>query len=361
MNILHISSAKSWRGGEQQIAYLIDELKKLGHNNFLMHPNDAPIANHTLVDGNCISLPYNKIFSANPLVANLIKKNASKYKIDIIHAHDSHAHTFLFLSYRIFNLACPSVVSRRVDFPISSSSFKKYTHPKIKRIICVSDKINEIITNSLGSNERVKTVHSGIDLEKFNDLSAIDLRQKFSIPPTHKIIANVSAIAGHKDYETFVNTAKELLKVRTDVTFLIIGGDGGEKEKIANMITTLKLDDHIKMTGYVENAYQLINQLDIFLFPSKMEGLGTSILDAQASNIPVVSTLAGGIPELIVHTKSGLLSPIGDANDLAKNINLIIKDKDLRQRLTTNAMTNVRKFSKKHTAQKTLNIYNDVM
>lgn len=361
MNILHISSAKSWRGGEQQIAYLIDELNALGHNNFLMHPYDAPLAKNKLLKDKFTSLPYSKGFSLNPIVAKKIKNNASKYKIDIIHAHDSHAHTFLYLSYRIFNLKFPSVVSRRVDFTISTSSYKKYTHPQIKRIVCVSNKIKDIITSSIGTSKRVVTVHSGVDLEKFDHESSIDLRKTYSIPDTNKIIANISAIAGHKDYETFVYTAEKLLKLRSDLTFLIIGSDDGEEQKIREMIASLNLEHNILLTGYIEDAYRLFKQLDVFLFPSKMEGLGTSLLDAQASNTPIVSTLAGGIPELIKHDYNGLLSPIGDAEDLAKNINSLLEDQSLRNRLTVAAKENVTKFSKKHTARKTLSIYNDVI
>lgn len=361
MNILHISSATSWRGGEQQITYLIEELSKLGHNNYLMHPNDAPISKHKSIIENCKLLPYSKRFSLNPIVAKSIKKNASQNNIDIIHAHDSHAHTFLYMSYRIFRLKHLSVVSRRVDFPISSSSFKKYTHPKIKKIICVSDKINEIISSSINTSKTVATVHSGVDLEKFKENSSINLRQHYEIPSTHKLIANVSAIADHKDYETFVLTAQKLLKSRSDLSFLIIGGDGGEKDKIEKLITSQNLEKNIILTGYIEDAYKLIKQLDVFFFPSKMEGLGTSILDAQASNIPVVSTIAGGIPELIQHDHSGLLSPVGDINDLAKNISNLLDNETLQNRLKENARVNVIQFSKKHTAQKTLDVYNSVI
>lgn len=361
MNILHISSATSWRGGEQQISYLIDELHSLGHSSFLMHPINAPIADHTLVKGKCTALPYRKGFSINPLVAKKIKKVVSQHNIDIIHAHDSHAHTFLYLSYRLFGMKCPSVVSRRVDFAISASSLKKYNYPKIRKIICVSQKINEIVSDSLGTSDRIVTVHSGVDKDKFNLPSRINLREKYSIPDSHKIIANVSAIAGHKDYETFVITAQNILKERQDVRFLIIGGDGGNQENIAKMITRLGLDDHIEITGYIDNAYQVIKQIDVFLFPSKTEGLGTSILDAQASGTPVVSTYAGGIPELITHNETGLLSQIGDAKDLAQHIHSFLNDSALTLRITESARANVIKYSKKHTAQKTLDIYKNVM
>ena len=361
MNILHISSANSWRGGEQQISYLIDELHAMGHSNILMHPFLAPIGQHDRVLDKCVTIPYRKGFSVNPLVAYRIKKIVSLHNIDVIHVHDSHAHTFLYLSYKLFRLDCPSVVSRRVDFPISTSSLNKYNYPKIKKIICVSDKIKEIMTQSLGPSARITTVHSGVDLDKFKEACDLDIRKKYNIPNNHKIVANVSAITGHKDYPTFIATAKEVMKLRDDVSFLIIGGDGGEQNIITNLINEQRLTSNIIMTGHLPDAYLLISKFDVFLFPSKMEGLGTSILDAQASGVPVVSTYAGGIPELITHNRTGLLSKIGDSTNLARNIHALLENSDLAERISITAMANVRKFSKKLTAQKTINIYNSVI
>jgi len=360
MNILHISSATSWRGGEQQIAYLIDELDQLGHSNILMHPFNAPISNHQSIQSKYVSIPYKKYFSLNPLVAYKIKQVVKTHEINIIHAHDSHAHSFLYLSYWLLNLTTISVVSRRVDFSISKSSFKKYSEKKIRKIICVSNKIKEIVSDSLGESNRITTIHSGVDLNKFSSDSALNLRKTYNIPTFHRLVGNVSAIADHKDYTTFVNTAALVLKQKPDITFLIIGGDGGEQDKIYNHINKLGLSKSIIMTGYIENAYNLIKQLDVFFFPSKMEGLGTSILDAQCSSVPVVSTYAGGIPELIKHKETGLLSRIGDTRDLAKNINLILEDIILKTKITNKALANVSNFSKKATALNTISVYKSV-
>lgn len=361
MKILHISSAQSWRGGEQQIAYLIEELDRLGHDNFLMHPFSAPIGTHKTLNNKCHLLPYKKIFSLNPLVALKINSNVLKHEIDVIHVHDSHAHTYIYLAYVLFKLDCPSVVSRRVDFSISKSSKKKYNQKGIKKIICVSDSIKQIMTNSLGTSDRLVTVHSGVDLNKFNAWTSFNLRKKYKIPLTNKIIANVSAIADHKDYPTFIATANELLKKRKDLTFLIIGGDGGERSKIVKIINEHKLQNSIILTGYIPDAYLLIPQFDIFLFPSKMEGLGTSILDAQVAGVPVVATNAGGIPEIIKHNETGLLCSIADSTQLAINVNKLLNSSELSLHISKMASNHVRQFSKKYTAEKTLAIYSNVI
>ena len=74
------------------------------------------------------------------------------------------------------------------------------------------------------------------------------------------------------------------------------------------------------MTGFRKDIPKILPELDIFLFSSKTEGLGTSLLDAFACQVPVVATNAGGVPELIIHEKTGLLSPTKDPQSLAKNV-----------------------------------------
>lgn len=361
MNILHISSAMSWRGGEQQITYLLEELASQGHNCYLMYPVGAPIGDKEVVVKSCTLIPYKKRFAVNPLVPIKIANTVKKYAIDIVHAHDSHAHTFVWLYSKFYQRAVPAVVSRRVDFPISKSSYNKYTHPNIKKIICVSDKIKDVVCEGLKLSDRVVTVRSGVDLSKFETEKSFDLYAKFKIPTDHKIVANISAVASHKDYSTFVEVACKVLDNHDKVTFLIIGGDDGEGEMIYNLIQQKGYGHRIIMTGYIENAFKLLSQIDVFLFPSKMEGLGTSLLDAAAAKVPIVTTYAGGIPEVVEHNITGLMANVGDSALLADHVLRLLDDFTLADRLTTEGLANVSKFSKINTATKTLSIYKSVI
>ena len=94
---------------------------------------------------------------------------------------------------------------------------------------------------------------------------------------------------------------------------------------------------------------------------SETEGLGSTLLDAFACRVPVVATAAGGIPEIIHHKKTGLLAPVADAQTLARNVQELIQDTALRERIVNQAYASLSKFSKENMALKTLEIYRQVL
>ena len=115
----------TWRGGEQQIAYLVEELNKVGVQQWIFCPVNSALANHCLFH-NLPHFTYRKLFSTNPLVAFQFKNVCERLKIEIAHIHDSHSHTFAYISALLGNTT-PLIVSRRVDFPIQACLL--YTSP----------------------------------------------------------------------------------------------------------------------------------------------------------------------------------------------------------------------------------------
>ena len=97
------------------------------------------------------------------------------------------------------------------------------------------------------------------------------------------------------------------------------------------------LEDRIFFTGFMKNVPQLLTELDYFLMTSQMEGLGTSILDAFAVGLPVISTDGGGLKELVIHKKTGMLARVGAHEELASHLISLVRDKELRAQITTSA------------------------
>jgi glycosyltransferase involved in cell wall biosynthesis len=114
------------------------------------------------------------------------------------------------------------------------------------------------------------------------------------------------------------------------------------------------------MAGFRQNVPELLKELNVLLLTSKTEGLGTTILDAFASGVPVVATRAGGIPEIVEHKVSGLLADVGNARQLSQMVEMLTNNEDLRKNLVSNAKNKVKKFDYKLTAQKTLSVYNEI-
>ena len=361
MNILHVSTARTWRGGEQQLAYLVTELEKGGANIHVFCARSSAMESFCRAQGiSCTT--FHKRFSFDPFAARQLRNLCRDLGFDLVHAHDSHAHTLVVLAASFWGNRIPAVVSRRVDFPVRGSrSLRKYNHPVVRRIICVSGAIRDVMKPAVHDAERLVVVHSGVDTEKFPSHPDGRLRRELEIPENLPIIANVAALAPHKDYPAFVATVELLVRSGVNAQFVIVGGDGGEGDRVKELIRLKQLEDRILFTGFRDDVPEILPEIDCLLFTSRTEGLGTTLLDAFAAGVPVVATAAGGIPELVRHEQTGLLAPVGDADALADCVVRMLEDDALRADLVTAARRYVEEFTKERTAEKTLDVYRQVL
>lgn len=359
--ILHVSTPKSWRGGEQQLAYLYEELAAKGVEQYIICRKGGELAERGKKKGwNIIESP--KRTAIDPLFARKIKSVCKRKGIDLIHTHDSHAHSFAVIAASLFGNKTPIVVSRRVDFAISKSSVKKYNHKNVKRILCVSDAIKNLTAPDITDQSKLKTVHSGIDLSRFpfEKKDCEKLRSEYNIPQDLPLIGNVAAIAPHKDYYTFINTVEELVNRGVKAKFLIIG-TGPMLLEIKEYGAEKGLHDHLIFTGFRDDIPEILPELDIFLITSETEGLGTSVIDAFACKVPVVATRAGGIPELVKHEFSGLLANVKDHCELANQVERILNQEIESNKIIEGQQDILTGFTKTATAEKTLKEYLEII
>lgn len=356
--VLHIVTALSWRGGEQQVAYLLEELEEevnlvvlcSGGSKMEAFCKERGINHFTCKKRGSVDLKY----------ARTIRNLCKKLSVDLCHLHDAHAHTYAIIAASLFGNPTPLVLSRRVDFPIRKSAFSrfKYNHPAIVKILCVSAAIKEITARGIKDVDKLSVVYSGIDLHKFKERSG-QLRKELNIGAATFLVGNTSALADHKDYFTFIDTAKKLL-LRGKDYFFVVMGDGPLKEEIHRYAAEQLPTDKYTFLGFRTDVPQLLADLDVFLITSKTEGLGTSILDAFACKLAVVATKAGGIPELVEDKKTGLLCAIKDSGALSKAVQALAENKDLAKTISKGAYEKVKLFSKEHTARRTLEEYQSV-
>lgn len=361
MKILHLSSETSWRGGEQQIAYLIEELRALGVENVVACQKGSPFETYCQKKNiPYISLSFRNSFDFTTALA--VKQLCSRERADLVHIHSSKSHGIAILADMMGNKV-PLILSRRVDFPPKSNAFTshKYNYPRIRRILCVSEAIRQVMLPHITEKEKLHTVYSGIDLQKFSaPQPGAYLRTQYGISSQLLLVGNISAIAPHKDYFTFVNTAAELLKRKLPLKFFIIG-TGPEEAAIKKYVADKGLQEHIYFPGFLSNIQQVLPELDVFLMTSETEGLGTTLLDAFAAGVPVVATRAGGIPEIVRHEQTGLTAAVKDVQGLANAVEQLVKQEGYRKQLSEQAHAFVKSFDKKQTALQTLQHYKQVL
>ncbi|MCG8474695.1 MAG: glycosyltransferase family 4 protein [Cytophagales bacterium] len=362
MRILHISTEKAWGGGEQQIAYLLEELRDKADVELYVACRSG-----SAFETNCREKmqTYRSFSFRNTLdVRSILKlrKYCIEHSIDIIHAHSGKGHSFAVLA-SLLGAKAKLVVSRRVAFELKDDFFTrwKFNYSGVKKIVCVSDKVKEITGKKVADKRKLVTVYSGIDTDKFRPfLGSNFLRKHYPASGSRFLVGNIGSLLKIKDQATFVRAAEVLLDKGLPIHFFIIG-EGPEKASLEELIYRKKLNEHITMTGFLTNIPEALPSLDLFVMSSLNEGLGTSILDAFAAHVPVAATRVGAIPELVAHGRTGLLSEAGNAEELAGNIERLYLDSSLCKHVREGALEKLSHFNYKETARRTIELYREVM
>ena len=337
MNILLVNAESGWRGGEQQFVYLAHGLQKEGIAFHILCRSNSLLEKYCLKN----SMPYSTAsFSSTLDLYSIftINRVCKVEKINLIHVHGSKPHSLVILTSFLGN-RLPVVVTRRVSIAPKNSLFSrwKYTHPRVKRVIGISREISNTLELIFSGKLKPVTIYSAIDPQvPQHDLK---LKEHLNLPAQCRLVGTVAAFTWGKDHETLVEAAKTVIsegKVSQPVYFVLIG-DGPLLPGIRKKVKGYGLEQYIFFTGYLEKARGLIKQLDVFLLTSKAEGLGTSLLDAFASGVPVVCTNAGGMKEVVEHRKTGWVASVGDSEGLATGVQRVLEYPNFREEITANA------------------------
>lgn len=194
---------------------------------------------------------------------------------------------------------------------------ERYAASLTDALITVSELNRETVLDlELGPPEKVRTVRSGIQLERPATSDRKTLAKRLGLPTDRPIVGTVGRLALQKDPLTFVEAAQRVLEVQPEVQFIMVG-DGPLEAETRDAIGD---DARIRMLGYRDDVSDILEVLDVFVLSSRWEGLGRALTEAVAAGVPVAATAVDGIPELITHGVTGRLSPPGQADALADNV-----------------------------------------
>ncbi len=369
--VLHINTARTWRGGEQQVLYLAQWLKSVKIDQLLVCRTGSEIERRADEAGIPV-MPmaiYGEldIFAAYRM-ARWLTRNVQKPVI--IHAHTAAAHS-LGIWLKKFHPGARLVVSRRVDFPHRGNFFSrlKYKSREVDRYLAISQNVKRILILDGIPDERISIAYSGIDLNRFTRTPDItDLKNEFQIQDDEIILGNVAACVDHKDQKTLIE-AIHILEEKFEREWagsiryrLFIVGEGKLRHKLEAQASGYQLlNKRIIFTGFRNDVIKFLNLFNIFVMSSKEEGLGTSVLDAMAVGLPVVSTAGGGIPEMVDDGKGGYLSPVGDAFALAGSLRKMILSYENIKKFGDYNRTRVQNFSNENTGVASLHVYQELL
>ncbi len=347
MNVLHIGTEKSWRGGENQILLLAIELRKDNQRfqvqQFFCFLRGSAAAQRFKDEG----FEVCEISSSVPLAAWQIARHCQAKKIDLIAAHTSKAHS-LGLFAKILNTNVKLVVHRRVQFSNSNwFSNRKYLSPKINLFICVSQAVSETLLQKKIPADKISTVYSTIDAAKFKTLPRAELRQSWAkecdVDADAIWLGVTSALTKEKGLDVFIESLSGL---KNKNFVVLIAGQGALEMQLKAKVKEFRLQDKVKFLGFLTQPEKLIAALDVFVMPSLQEGLGTAALEAQACGVTVVTSDAGGLKEVVKNKETGLVAAAGNSQALSSQLNLAMSDESLRKLMIEKAKAQIEnKFS----------------
>ncbi len=331
MTTLHVDLGRKWRGGQSQALLLIRGLLAMGYRAELVARAGSPLAERALAAGVRVH-PLWHLLHTDPYA--------------LVHCHDAHGLTAAWLAGAGHQSRL--VASRRVAYPLARNPLARARY-RASRIIAVSEFVRDSVIASGTPAEQVDVVYDGVELP---DLAP-------HRRPSHRL-GCVGYLLPEKGQELLIRALPPVLARYPDAR-LLLAGDGPCRAKLERLAAELEISGAVEFAGHVEDVAAVYRSLDVFLFPSLAEPLGSALLTAMAYGLPVVARPSGAVPEVIEDGVNGLLAG-GEPGAFAQAVLRLLDDAELAARLGAAARLAVeQRFSADAMIQGTLQVYHRVL
>jgi len=223
--------------------------------------------------------------------------------------------------------------------------FRRLAYHLADRVLSVSYQLRDLHVSRTGFDpDRITVIHNGVDRTRFypDPATRARIRQEFGIAEDQFCVGCVGNLFPVKGHLTALQGIEGLAAQNRNFRLLLIG-EGPEREKLEGFLAQRPDWKHrVQLLGTCHRVPELLQAMDVYVLPSIAEGISNSLLEAMASGIPVVATVTGGNPEVVIDGESGLLFPIGDASMLTGHLLRLEADKKLRADLAERALRRVR-------------------
>lgn len=323
MRILELNFEKTWRGGERQTLYCLRGFKAKGIDVAVLCRTGYPMQKKAEAEG-LKTYNYKTIWGAIWFLLTHGKH------FDIFHVETAGVLTYAVLTKPFHRTKV--IYTRRVDF-VPDGFFTWLKYRWTDKLVAISTAIRRILSDF--SRRNIELISEIFEIKELDTQRAVDELKNAGIDSNKKIVANVAAMEQHKDPLTMVETIKILKEQRTDFIFLHFG-NGRLEEDVKAKVDEYGLGDVYKVMGFKNNVEDFFSVFDVFVMSSEQEGLGSSVLDAFIYKVPVVSTKAGGLKDLVGEGR-GVLCNIKAPREMATGISEMIDNTELKEEVTQKA------------------------
>ena len=316
-----------------------------------------------LADADIISVRDGGPF--DPRVLFQLARICRRRQVTIWHGHDYKSNVLGLAVAKLHPMKLVTTVhgwvtnTRRAEiyYQVDRWSMKWYD-----RVLCVSPDLVDHCLNAGLSPDRVQLVENGIIDEDYDrTLSREDAKAIFHVPKNRILIGALGRLSPEKGFDLLIKAVSSLIREGRDVG-LLIGGVGGEHDSLQAAIKSAGMEDRIHLIGHLIDPREFFQALDVFALSSLREGLPNVVLEAMASELPIVATRIAGVPRAIDDNQNGLLVEPGCWGVLRDRLREMLVFPDRRAKLAAAARESVvERFGFAKRMESIVNIYRDVL
>ncbi len=336
--ILHLDTGRLLRGGQRQVLMLMAALREREWQSVLAAPQTGTLARRARDEGfEVIHFnPRNDLDLASALRLGVA---AERMNLRLWHAHSSRAHGVgrLGLSWPISprnRHRRRLVVTRRTAFISKSNPLKrlKYRDPRVESYIAISDAVRDRLRDLDIGDERICLVPSAVDMRRFRSAAHTHfpdtptppdhdpelrrrLRAELGVPEDGFLVGAAGALDKSKGFDILLQAASRACMDAPSLYFAV-AGEGPQRADLLAELNKLGMGEHFRLLGRRKDVHRLFHAFDLFCMPSREEGLGSAVLEAFASGVPVLASDAGGLAELLHPGRTGSRVPSEDITAL---------------------------------------------
>lgn len=293
----------------------------------------------------------------------------------IRHGNYDVVHTHLLKADAIGSLACARarhralVASKHNEEQVLKRGVVSLAHGiltrRARRVIALSDHVARYV-EAVGRvpREKIRRIYYGIDPTPFERGDRGSTRRALGLPDGLHTALCVARFHPQKDHETLFRAVRELADRGVDLRLLLAGGDPffDHERRLRNLVRELRVDDRVGFLGIRDDVPDLLAASDLFVLPSRFEGLGLVYLEAMAASRPVLATDGSAIPEVVEDGVTGFLVPVGDHRALADRWESLVREPELARDMGRAGRARVaRRFALPRMIDETEAVYREVV
>jgi len=358
LRVLLADLERVWRGGQEQALLLMKGLGRRGHCAELVAVRDAAIAKRSQAAGirvHAVCGSARRIGAAWRL-RGLIREA----RFDLVYANEAHALSAAWLARSHRHV--PLVVARRVTVPLSRGSIALASYRAAARIVAISQAVRSELLAAGIPAKQIEVVPDGVEIPGPMSLETRETaRKRWGFLTDESVLVCVGALTAEKGHALLIEAFAKLRREAANCR-LLIAGEGHLRAQLEGQARNAGLESAITFAGFVPDVDSVYAAGDLFVFLSLEEGGGSSLLRAMAFGLPVLALARGGVAEIIEDGKTGMLVQEADAEALAQASMRLLRDTQLRERLSRAARETVAsKYSADGMIDATARIFEEIL